>query len=82
MAAGEVDQNWGQTLKEEDREEGEELQAGHPGAVEAEQTPAHGLAWLAPYVEALRQMQGWARRLEAEGRFGETEALIGAQPVA
>ncbi len=45
-------------------------------ALEREQTAAHGLAWLATYVEALRQMQGWAERLEAEGRFGEMEALI------
>jgi len=44
--------------------------------VEAEQTATHGLAWFATYVEALRQMQGWAERLAAEGRFGETEALI------
>jgi len=44
--------------------------------LEAEQTAAHGLAWLATYVEALRQMQGWAERLSAEGTFGETEALI------
>jgi (2S)-methylsuccinyl-CoA dehydrogenase len=44
--------------------------------LDAEQTAAHGLAWLATYVEALRQMQAWADRLDAEGRFGETEALI------
>ncbi|PRX35442.1 (2S)-methylsuccinyl-CoA dehydrogenase [Meinhardsimonia xiamenensis] len=46
------------------------------GALEAEQTAAHGLAWIATVVEALSQMQGWALRLEAEGRFGEMEALI------
>ena len=45
-------------------------------AVEAEQTATHGLAWLATYVEALRQMQAWAEKLEAEGTFGELEALI------
>ncbi|SMY06487.1 acyl-CoA dehydrogenase family protein [Flavimaricola marinus] len=45
-------------------------------ALEAEQTAAHGLAWLATYATALEQMQGWAERLTAEGRFGETEALI------
>jgi len=44
--------------------------------IEAHQTAAHGLAWLATYTEALRQMQGWAERLDAEGRFGEVEALI------
>ena len=36
----------------------------------------HGVAWLATYVEALRQLAGWARRLEAEGRFGELDGLI------
>ncbi|WJY22849.1 acyl-CoA dehydrogenase family protein [Fontisubflavum oceani] len=45
-------------------------------ALEAHQTAAHGLAWLATYVESLRQMQGWAHKLSAEGQFGETEALI------
>ncbi|MBC6437459.1 MAG: acyl-CoA/acyl-ACP dehydrogenase [Rhodobacteraceae bacterium] len=45
-------------------------------ALERNQTAAHGLAWLATYVEALRQMQGWAERLQADGRFGEVEALI------
>ncbi|MBF9050841.1 acyl-CoA dehydrogenase [Roseobacter sp. HKCCD9010] len=45
-------------------------------ALEAHQTAAHGLAWLATYVESLRQMQGWAQKLSAEGQFGETEALI------
>ncbi|MGK7753947.1 MULTISPECIES: acyl-CoA dehydrogenase family protein [unclassified Roseovarius] len=46
------------------------------GAVEQHQTASHGLAWLATYVEALRQMQGWATRLQGEGRFGEVEQLI------
>ncbi|MEM6945802.1 MAG: acyl-CoA dehydrogenase family protein [Pseudomonadota bacterium] len=44
--------------------------------LEQNQTAAHGLAWLATYVEALRQMQGWAERLQAEGKFGEVEQLI------
>ena len=44
--------------------------------VEAEQTATHGLAWVATYVESLRQMQGWAERLEAEGQFGELEQLL------
>jgi len=46
------------------------------GALEAHQSAAHGLAWLATYVEALRQMQGWAERLSAAGKFGEVEQLI------
>ena len=44
--------------------------------LEAEQTAAHGLAWIATYVEALRQMQGWAERLDAAGKFGEVEQLL------
>ncbi len=44
--------------------------------IEMHQTAAHGLAWMATYVEALRQMQGWAERLDGEGKFGELEALI------
>ncbi len=44
--------------------------------VEQNQFAAHGLAWLATYVESLRQMQAWATRLEAEGTFGEVEQLI------
>lgn len=44
--------------------------------VEKHQTAAHGFGWLATYVESLRQMQAWAERLEAEGKFSETEQLI------
>ena len=44
--------------------------------IEANQTAAHGLAWFATYAEALRQMHGWAERLDSEGRFGELEQLI------
>lgn len=44
--------------------------------LEADQTAAHGLAWLATYVEALRQMQAWAEKLTANGTFGEMEQLI------
>ncbi len=45
-------------------------------AIEAHQTAAHGLAWLATYVESLRQMQNWAVRLDEKGQFGEVEQLI------
>ncbi|MFZ8959173.1 MAG: acyl-CoA dehydrogenase family protein [Paracoccaceae bacterium] len=44
--------------------------------IEAEQTATHGLAWLATYVEALRQMQTWAELLGSEGKFGDIEQLI------
>ncbi len=46
------------------------------GLIEANQTAAHGLAWLATYVQSLMQMQGWAERLQDEGKFGEIEQLI------
>jgi len=44
--------------------------------IEDHQTAAHGLAWLATYVEALRQMRAWAGRLAEMGKFGETEKLL------
>ena len=44
--------------------------------IEQNQTAAHGLAWVATYVESLRQMHGWAERLDADGKFGELEQLI------
>ena len=40
------------------------------------QFAAHGLAWYATYVAALRQMLGWAERLEATGARGELEELM------
>ncbi|MEO8668438.1 MAG: acyl-CoA dehydrogenase family protein [Bauldia sp.] len=45
-------------------------------ALEREQHAAHGLAWIATYVEALRQLASYARRIEGEGRFGEMENLL------
>lgn len=45
-------------------------------AIEANQTAAHGLAWLATYVESLRQMQTWAKGLDGQEQFGEMEQLI------
>ena len=44
--------------------------------IEANQFAAHGLAWLATYVESLRQMQYWADKLTGEGSFTEVEQLI------
>ncbi|MFN3347707.1 acyl-CoA dehydrogenase family protein [Pseudorhodoplanes sp.] len=40
-----------------------------------EQRATHGLAWLATYVEALRQLVAYAARMQAEGKFGEIEEL-------
>ncbi len=44
--------------------------------IEAHQTAAHGLAWLATYAQSLEQMQGWADRLTTAGQFGQMEQLI------
>ena len=44
--------------------------------LEAEQHAAHGLAWLATYGEAVRELAAYAGRLTEEGRFGETEDLL------
>ncbi|MEY8832644.1 acyl-CoA dehydrogenase family protein [Phaeobacter italicus] len=44
--------------------------------VEANQTAAHGLAWLATYAYSLRQMHRWASDLQANGKFGEMEQLL------
>lgn len=44
-------------------------------ALDRQQHAAHGLAWAAAYAETLRQTARWARALEAQGRFGEAEAL-------
>jgi (2S)-methylsuccinyl-CoA dehydrogenase len=46
------------------------------GALEREQHAAHGLAWIATYVEALRQLASYAQRMQGEGRFGEMESLL------
>ena len=42
----------------------------------AEQFASHAFAWMASYVEALRQIRNWAVRLDNGGMFGEIEALI------
>jgi (2S)-methylsuccinyl-CoA dehydrogenase len=46
------------------------------GLIEGQQFAVHGLAWLATYVECLRQSLAWAERLEAGGRFGVMERLL------
>jgi (2S)-methylsuccinyl-CoA dehydrogenase len=45
-------------------------------ALEADQYSAHGLSWIATYVESLREMLGWADRLSADGALGEIESLL------
>ena len=41
-----------------------------------EQRATHGLAWLATYVEALRQLAAYAQHMTEMGSFGETEELL------
>ena len=46
------------------------------GKIETEQHAVHGLAWLATYVEAIKEMAAYANRMQEDGRFGETEQLL------
>lgn len=44
--------------------------------LEQHQFAAHGFAWQATCVEALRQALNWATRLDEAGRFGDVEQAI------
>lgn len=44
--------------------------------MEEEQRATHGLAWFATYVESLRQLDAYAKRLSTEGRYGALEDHI------
>jgi (2S)-methylsuccinyl-CoA dehydrogenase len=48
---------------------------GHPVSrlFDREQRATHGLAWLATYVEAIRQLTAYAERMAGDGSFGELE---------
>jgi (2S)-methylsuccinyl-CoA dehydrogenase len=41
-----------------------------------EQRATHGLAWLATYVESVRQLAAYAERMHASGGLGEIEELL------
>jgi (2S)-methylsuccinyl-CoA dehydrogenase len=45
-------------------------------ALDREQRAAHGLAWLATYVEAVRQLGAYAERMATAGQLGAAEELI------
>jgi (2S)-methylsuccinyl-CoA dehydrogenase len=47
-----------------------------PERFNAQQLAGHAFAWMASYVEALRQLRNWAARLDDDSRLGEIEALI------
>src|SRR5436190_24015385 len=40
------------------------------------QAALHGCAWVATYVQALREMLAWANRLDASGHRGQLESLL------
>jgi (2S)-methylsuccinyl-CoA dehydrogenase len=44
--------------------------------LDREQRATHALAWLATYVEAVRQLCAYAERMHEAGRLGELERLI------
>ncbi|HYC18197.1 MAG TPA: acyl-CoA dehydrogenase family protein [Pseudolabrys sp.] len=44
--------------------------------VDREQRATHGLAWLATYVEAVRQLAAYTERMAADDTLGEAEELL------
>ena len=52
--------------------------AGKPDGrlFDREQRATHGLAWLATYVEAVRQLAAYTERMTEAGTFGEIEELL------
>ena len=44
--------------------------------VDREQRATHGLAWLATYAQAVRQLAAYAERMRAAGRLGAIEDLV------
>jgi (2S)-methylsuccinyl-CoA dehydrogenase len=47
-----------------------------PKLLDREQRAAHGLAWFATYVEAIRQLAAYAERMSDAQRLRETEELL------
>ena len=52
------------------------LETGAGRIPKHEQFAAHGYAWSATYVTALRELNAWAERCASLGQFGETEQLV------
>jgi (2S)-methylsuccinyl-CoA dehydrogenase len=44
--------------------------------IDREQRATHGLAWLATYAQAVRQLAAYAERMRAGGRLGAIEELV------
>jgi (2S)-methylsuccinyl-CoA dehydrogenase len=47
-----------------------------PDAFDQYQHEAHGLAWLATYVDTLKALTSYASKLSAQGKFGKIEQLL------
>ena len=47
-----------------------------PALLERDQFAVHGFAWIATYVAGLREMLGWATRLEASGALTDLDRLV------
>ncbi|MFL9827316.1 acyl-CoA dehydrogenase family protein [Rhodoplanes sp. SY1] len=54
------------------------VSSGGPGAklFDREQRATHGLAWLATYAEAVRQLAAYTARMTEAGKLGEIEELV------
>ena len=48
----------------------------NPEVQDKHQSKVHGLAWIATYIEALKQMSIWAEQLLKGGNFSQTERII------
>jgi (2S)-methylsuccinyl-CoA dehydrogenase len=46
------------------------------GLIDREQRATHGLAWLATYAQAVRQLAAYAERMHTAGRLGAIEDLL------
>ena len=55
---------------------GQRARQASAAKIEAEQHATHGLAWLATYGQAIKEMAAYARRMHEEGRLGPTEELL------
>ncbi|HXW23628.1 MAG TPA: acyl-CoA dehydrogenase family protein [Xanthobacteraceae bacterium] len=44
--------------------------------IDREQRATHGLAWIATYAQAVRQLAAYAERMRAAGRLGAIEELV------
>ncbi len=50
--------------------------AVHAPSLEKHQYIAHGCAWVATYLEALKQLAGWSRRLQEQDGFTELNQAV------